>query len=321
LKQWGRQLSGTDLHPEFVRGAKTRLVLLARQRHGIKSPGVSSVAGLFPKLRVANGLHGCAAYAKATHLFLNPPFGIVDAPAGCKWAGGQITAAAMFIVTALERAKPDTELLAILPDVVRSGSFTAQWRQRIEALADVKLVEPYGIFDETADVDVFILRAVRRAADVPLTLYPWTTNTDEATTTIADFFDVHVGRVVPHRDPEKGESHPYIHARCVPTWAVMRKFSEHRQHEGKIYQAPFVVIRRTSRPGHPYRATATVIAGKQKVAVENHLIVCEPMDKTLRSCLKLKAQLMTKAVNKYLDARIRCRHLTVGSVAAIPFNP
>jgi hypothetical protein len=37
--------------------------------------------------------------------------------------------------------------------------------------------------------------------------------------------------------------------------------------------------------------------------------------------LKLKAQLMTKAVNKYLDARIRCRHLTVGSVAAIPFNP
>ena len=99
----------------------------------------------------------------------------------------------------------------------------------------------------------------------------------------------------------------------------MRDFPESRRHEGKVYAPPFVAIRRTSRPGHPYRATATIIAGKIPVAVENHLIVCEPKNGTLRTCRELMRQLKTEAVNEFLNARIRCRHLTVGSVAAIPF--
>jgi len=37
LRQWGKQLTGTDLHHEFVEGARTRLVLLARQRHKCKT--------------------------------------------------------------------------------------------------------------------------------------------------------------------------------------------------------------------------------------------------------------------------------------------
>jgi hypothetical protein len=140
------------------------------------------------------------------------------------------------------------------------------------------------------------------------------------TTTIADFFDVHVGRVVPHRDKETGPCHPYIHARCVPTWTVMRNFSETRSHEGRVYEPPFVIIRRTSRPGHPYRAAATVIAGDRQVAVENHLIVCEPRDRKLSTCKELMRQLKTQRVNDFLDSRIRCRHLTVGAVATIPFT-
>ena len=320
LRQWGRQLTGTDLHPEFVRGAKARLILLARQRHRVKASSVASTSGYFPGIRVADGLTQLAAYERATHLFLNPPFGRVDAPTDCDWADGRITAAAMFVATALERAQPDTELLAILPDVLRSGSFTAQWRKRIEQLADIKLVEPYGIFDDSADVDVFLLRAVRRKPDQALTPHPWTTTTNQLTTTIADFFHVHVGRVVPHRDPESGKEHPYIHPRCIPTWKIVRTFSEKRRHEGKVYKPPFVAIRRTSRPGHPYRAAATVISGKKSVAVENHLIICEPMNGTLAACKNLMRQLKTEAVNKFLDARIRCRHLTVGSVATIPFQ-
>ena len=66
----------------------------------------------------------------------------------------------MFIITALERAKPGTELVAILPDVLRSGSFTEKWRKRVEQLATVKLVKPHGVFDESADVDVFLLLRV-----------------------------------------------------------------------------------------------------------------------------------------------------------------
>jgi hypothetical protein len=320
LHFWGRHLTGTDLHSEFIRGAKARLILLARHRHGLKASGCTSAAGFFPGIRVADGLTQFTAYERATHLFLNPPFGLVLAPAECVWAGGRITASAIFVATALERARPGTELLAILPDVLRSGSFTAQWRRRIEELADIKLVEPYGIFDDSADVDVFLLRAVRRKPRVAPTPYLWTTAASEEAATLADFFNVYVGRVVPHRDTEKGREHPYIHPRCIPTWKIMRTFSETRRYKGKLYEPPFVVIRRTSRPGHPYRAAATVIAGKKAIAVENHLIVCEPKNGTLTACQDLMRQLKTKAVNEFLDARIRCRHLTVGAVAGIPFN-
>jgi hypothetical protein len=321
LKRWGRQLSGTDIHPKFVEGAKTRLVILAQQRHGLKSLGVTSITGLFPGIRVADGLTQHQAFARATHLALNPPFVLTAAPDGCKWAGGRVTAAANFVITALEHAKSGAQLIALLPDVLRSGSFTEKWRKRVEELAVVRLVESCGIFDESADVDVFILRVKRRTKNSTAKSVPWTSAPAQTNKTVGDYFDVHVGRVVPHRDPETGKNHPYIHARCVPMWKIMREFAESRRHEGKVYKPPFVVIRRTSRPGHPYRAAATVIAGKKSVAVENHLIVCEPKAQTQAMCKKLMRQLKTKYVNKYLDERIRCRHLTVGAVAAIPFQP
>jgi len=321
LMLWGRQLTGTDIHPEFVEGAKARLVILAQQRHGLNSPSVVSMTGLFPRICVADGLTRHQAFAQATHLALNPPFVLTDAPDGCNWAGGRITAAASFVVTALERASQGAELVAILPDVLRSGSFTEKWRKKIEELATVQLVEPYGIFDESADVDVFLFRCIRRAKDSADKSVPWSSVSTQTGATIGDYFNVHVGRVVPHRDPEKGKRHPYIHARCVPIWETMRKFEHFRRHEGLVYEPPFVVIRRTSRPGHPYRAAATIIAGDLPVAVENHLIVCEPKDRKLATAEALMRQLKSNAVNEHLDARIRCRHLTVGAVSGIPFNP
>lgn len=318
LKRWGRQLTGTDIHCEFVEGAKTRLVILAQQRHGLKSLGVTSIRGLFSGIRLADGLSQHKLFKQATHLTLNPPFGLTDAPDACKWTGGRITAAANFVITALERAKPGAELVAILPDVLRSGSFTKQWRERVEELAAVKLVEPYGIFDESADVDVFILRVKRRVKISAAKSIPWTIAPAQTGTTVKDYFDVHVGRVVPHRDPKKGKWHPYIHARSIPAWKIICEFKESRRHQGKAYETPFIAIRRTSRPGDQYRATATVISGKRPVYVENHLIVCEPKDGELATCRKLMKQLKTAKVNEFLNVRIRCRHLTVGAVKEIP---
>ncbi|MEN9575245.1 MAG: hypothetical protein RL514_3100 [Verrucomicrobiota bacterium] len=318
LWQWGRQLTGTDIHREFIEGARTRLVLLARQRHKTAEVLRSSDAEFFPNIRVADGLKQEDLFTRATHLLLNPPFGQVAAPAGCNWAGGRITEAAAFVVTALERARPGTEMLAILPEVLRSGSFSEQWRKRVSQLADVQLVEPYGIFDDSADVDVFLLRLARRAETQKPAPHVWTTTTGPCTTSVADFFDVHVGRVVPHRDKESGPLRPYIHPRNIAIWVEVTCISEKRRHEGLAYQPPFVVLRRTSRPGHPYRAAATVILGKEPVSVENHLIVCEPHDKSEDTCRALMEQLHTQRVNEFLDQRIRCRHLTVGAVAAIP---
>jgi hypothetical protein len=149
----------------------------------------------------------------------------------------------------------------------------------------------------------------------------WGQISNRKTKTVGNYFDVHVGRVVPHRDPENGPKHPYIHPRCIEPWKTIREFKYKRRHQGKVYETPFVAIRRTSRPGHPYRAAATIIAGGNKIAVENHLIVCEPKDKKLSTCRKLMKQLKSKKVNDFLDASIRCRHLTIGSVSAIPFQP
>jgi len=321
LRQWGQQLTGTDLHHEFVEGARTRLVLLARQRHKTDEPLKSSYAKFFPHIRVADGLKQRAMFKRATHLLLNPPFGLVKAAAGCKWAGGRITEAAIFVVTALERVMPGTEILAILPDVLRSGSFSQHWRNCVSELAEVHLIEPYGIFDDSADVDVFLLRLIRKGKDEFKQKKPWPGPRITRDTTVADYFNVHVGRVVPYRDKKAGQRYAYIHPRCVPTWTVLTSFTEKRKHKGLAYKPPFVVIRRTSRPGDTYRATATVVNGKSPIAVENHLIVCEPKDGKLATCKKLMNQLKTSTVNDFLNKRIRCRHLTVEAAGAIPFQP
>ena len=324
LEQWGRRLTGTDLHREFVDGAKARLVLLARQRHASSLDRTAYMAlpryGHFPHIRVSDASNLHVPFERATHLLLNPPFGAIEVAPGCGWASGRVTAAASFVIMALERAKPDTEVLAVLPDVLRSGAFSRNWRSRVGELAKVRLVEPYGLFDETVDVDVFLLRAVRDDSKGRDPAAPWVTSPTDAGSTVADYFDVHVGRVVPHRDRKAGPRHPYIHPRCVPMWVVMRDFPETRKHEGPFYERPFVAIRRTSRPGHRYRAVATIIAGKGHVAVENHLIVCKPKDGKFSTCRELMARLKTETVNDFLNARIRCRHLTVGVVESIPFG-
>lgn len=316
LTQWGRCLAGTDLQQEFIEAARLRLALLARQRHGGREMLPSGLASYFPHLHRADGLEQKQLLGRATHLLMNPPYGLTPAPAGCTWAGGRISEAALFIVRALEQAKPGARLLAILPDVLRSGSFQHHWRQRVSDLAEIHAVERYGIFDDIADVDVFLLNACRRANE-NTALHRWPVTETPGTTTIADHFDVHVGRVVPHRDKQTGPERRYIHPRNIPVWQEVTRISEKRRHP-LIYNPPFVVLRRTSRPGHPYRAAATVILGKAPVAVENHLIVCLPRDQSADTCRALMKQLKTERVNAFLDQRICCRHLTVGAVKEIP---
>ena len=316
LKLWGQCLAGTDLQTEFIEAARLRLALLARQRHGDGPEIPSKLAAFFPHLRVANGLNQKELFARATHLLMNPPYGLTPAPQGCTWAGGRVSEAALFIVRALELAKPSAQLLAILPDVLRSGTFQHHWRQRVSDLAAVTSVERYGIFDDIADVDVFLLNVSRRA-EPDSTINRWPSAPVLTGTTIADFFEVHVGRVVPHRDVPTGPERRYIHPRNIGVWTEVKRIKEKRRHP-LFYSPPFVVLRRTSRPGHPYRAAATIILGKGPVAVENHLIVCEPRDKSANTCRVLMEQLRTQKVNDFLDQRISCRHLTVGAVQEIP---
>lgn len=322
LDQWGGRLAGTDLHDEFITGTKTRLVLLARRRHGIEeATPVLNLDDLFPNVRVADGLAVNQEFSAAKRLLMNPPFGQMRATSDCDWADGKVSRAAEFVIHALENVQEGTELLAILPDVLRSGSFSTRWRDRVSQLAEVHCVRACGLFDESADVDVFLLHLVRRRKAEAKSLKKWPQRRRSQAARLADYFEVSVGRVVPHRDPETGPLYPYIHPRGVPAWETMRYIPEHRRHSAHPFRAPFVVIRRTSRPEHPHRATGSIIGGNGLIAVENHLIVCTPKDGTLRSCRRLLQELQKKRVNHALNQRIRCRHLTVGAVGDIPFTP
>jgi Pyridine nucleotide-disulphide oxidoreductase len=80
-------------------------------------------------------------------------------------------------------------------------------------------------------------------------------------------------KLVSYRDPRLGPWHPFIHARGIPAWEVVSSISDHRRFKGRTFVPPFVVVRRTSRPGDKHRAVGTIISGRSSVAVENHLIV------------------------------------------------
>jgi hypothetical protein len=320
ISNWGERLSGTDIHPEFIEGTKARLIMLARKRHMNNCIDSLDWNKSFPNIQVSDGLLEKEAYMRASIILMNPPFGKVIAPLECDWATGQISESAKFIINAIENSDSGTEIVAILPDVLRSGTSYQRWRNKVSDLARIQFIESFGLFDKTADVDIFILKLIKREKQGIKTTNRWPEFEQEIGTTIDDFFDVNVGRVVPHRDIKSGINYKYIHPRCVPTWSIMYEFTETRKHKGQPFIPPFVVIRRTSRPGDLYRANATVISGKNPIAVENHFIVCRPKDGKLNTCIKLMHKLKNEHVNQYLNQRIRCRHLTVSAVTMIPLS-
>jgi hypothetical protein len=124
---------------------------------------------------------------------------------------------------------------------------------------------------------------------------------------------------VPHRDIENGSCGPYITAKEAPRWGRLKNPNKMRRFGGHRFSPPFVVVRRTSRPNDSSRAVGTLVTGSTAISVENHLIVCSPIDGTLAACRTLLEVLQEDATNTWLNRCIRCRHLTVGSVGLIPW--
>lgn len=321
LDVWSRCLRGRDIHEEFVRAARLRLALAGLSR-GVKAAG--DVGG-DPSQRLVgiqrgSGLEDQAAIAAATHVVMNPPFVRVAAPKDCTWGSGSVSAAGLFLEACVKAGRPGTRVVAILPDVLRSGARYEKWRRMILDHADVRAVTLLGQFERWADVDVFLLdlevvappHSPRRAAWVPAA--------DSDSERLDDHFDICVGPVVDYRDPRQGTRHPFITARDVPAWATQRYFPTSRSYGGRVIRPPFVVVRRTSRRGDRSRAIATIIRGGKPVAVENHLLVLVPKDRTIARCEQALKVLRAATTSRWLDQRIRCRHLTVGALAGVPWQ-
>lgn len=313
LQTWGRVLIGRDLDLALIQACRLRLALLAA--HLSESPlgaTADEIKRALPRIVQGDGME--LSLEKPALLLLNPPFGATVADTD--WASGRIPRAALFAAKCFEQLPTESTVRAILPDVLRSGSHSAGWREHVDTLLDDVGIEIWGQFDPWTDVDVFLLRAERRPSSH---LTTWWRALDSSAQ-IGDCFSVKVGTVVPHRDPKKGPKSPYICARDLPANGEFKAGDKMRRHSGTRFAAPFVAIRRTSRPsdGGP-RLVATVVRSPEPVLVENHLIICRPKDGKLSSCRNLATTLTSPQTTKAVDGRIRCRHLTVGAVREIPY--
>lgn len=319
LEMWAAQLRGYDIHREFIEATRLRLILAAIRR-GVTvrhPPKEDKLMSIFTDITTADGL--TARLDDVHTILMNPPYGGRAAPPDCPWATGNVSAAAVFMTSIANRVEPSTKIIAILPDVLRTGSRYAKWREQVQRQLLIHLVKPIGLFDAWTDVDVFVMYAKRTSVHSNVAPTWWPEHVANAR--VADFFDVHVGAVVPHRDPKRGPWRRFIHARLVPPW---QHYDVHqapaRRFDRRTFDPPFVVIRRTSRPDDASRAIGTIVTGDDPVAVENHLLVALPRDSSLRACRRLLKVLQADSTTDWLNTRIRCRHLTVSSVANIPWS-
>lgn len=321
---WGKLLVGTDILPEFVRATRIRLVHLALSLHAVRTTRrLPRTERLFPRIRIGDGMVGIKAEPRPSVYILNPPFGYMPAEDPCEWGAGRVSIASVFLLKCLEQAPAGSEVAAILPDVLRTGSRYAKWRARVESLASVDSIEVYGQFDSHADVDVFTLCLTR--SWVPQVKHPWysTKVTSHGHSRVGDFFNVHVGPVVPHRHPENGPALPYIQARTLPPSVTFHSDTSQfrRGFGGRTFLPPFVAVRRTSNPRDKHRIVANLVTGSSSVAVENHLIVLIPREGSDQKCEMLLDVLADDRTRDWFSQRIRCRHLTVGSLRDLPWWP
>lgn len=317
ISTWGERLAGFDVSPEFVRAARARLVLLGAKRCGIRPDEAGVELRLaFPRIVQADFLSNSTAASRADAVVMNPPFGYAAAPDGCTWARGRVNAAAMFVERAIRTSREGARIAAILPDVLRAGTRYKRWRDEIIALGSIRRERPLGVFDRWADVDVYLLDyRVRRANNAGHVAPP----EPARRTGVGSRFAVHVGPVVPHRHAETGPRVPYIHARSLPPWDNCADIVESREFSGRLFQPPFVAVRRTSGPNDKKRAVASLVLSDEPVAVENHLLVLLPNDGTASACRQLVARLRSRKTDDWINRRLRCRHLTTAVLADMPW--
>ena len=196
LEHWSQKIKGADLYSPFVRATKVRLALLAIERGVKPQKDLFAVEHLFPRIQVCATLASEELIPGGTCIVINPPYTLVQAPKTCTWTSGLVTQAALFLEKCVKNALPETKIVAILPDVLRTGSRYVRWRECIEKYAKIEEVKLVGCFDASTDVDIFICKLLvshnlsKRGVDW------WISNPilDKPTRRVDDYFEVRVGQ-------------------------------------------------------------------------------------------------------------------------------
>lgn len=320
---WENHLLGTDIHNEFVEATKLRLITNYLLKHPFSSLSeYKAQNNKHYSIIKADGLIKNEFYEKATHIVVNPPFNQVITDEKLNWSKGKVSAAALFIYKIIQNSNPGVSIAAILPDVLRSGSRYEKWRFMVAKECIIEKTKLLGQFDEYADVDVFAISLTKRQKSITRSVKSarLALKNIDHTKTLEDLFDICVGPVVDNRDEKEGPSHSYIVSRGLKGWSIQKEINLNRKHQGKTFNSPFVVIKRTSRMGDSHRAVATIINVPNPVFVDNHLIILHPKSGALKDCWKALAVLKDSRTDNWLNDKIRCRHLTVKVVLKIPIR-
>lgn len=314
VEKWGRVLCGYDLHESFVEAAKLRIVIEALRRGVRRDCSIDEALDSLGNIKTSDVLNITSDdLIGVTHVIANPPFTAWKSPKTNYWKQGKVNSAGVVMDHLLRTLPPLCEVHAILPDVLRSGSRYEDFRNFVSSKMNGNC-SIWGRFSSKADVDVFLLKGTHSGNPNGVFWF----EEDEDGRKLGDDFDVCIGPLVAYRDPEEGPEYPYVHPKNAPVGETLRQLSEKRKFTGRVITGPFVVVKRTSSPTDRYRASATIVMIKEPIAVENHMIVIKPKDNTLRSCQRLMRVLRAEATNKFLNQRIRLRHLTVGVIRDIP---
>ncbi len=288
-------LRGADIDPNFAKITDRRLQM------------ETSGGGIRAKAIVADFLQSTESVRDATHVVMNPPF--INMKSDESWASGNVNAAAKFVTLALNAMRDGSRLVAILPDVLRSGSRYAAWRDEVQALGSLQRVQVLGQFDTSTDVHVFVLEMLAGDESQGIEWSP-----EAAGIVLDDHCEIRVGPVVPHRDKEIGPVLEFVTARSLAKEQRLK-----RRYAGRLEQGPLILVNRTSRPGESPRIRARIWHSDELLAVENHLLIVKmrPRSKsTLEDALRI---LRDPRSATFLDERIRCRHLTVRALKEIPW--
>lgn len=319
LKMWGNILHGYDLHQEFIKAVKLRIILEARNRvEKIDETNIDVLETYLGNINVGNIFDHSVRLTNMTHILINPPFTKTCFFEKFHWASGSINSAAVFIDFCIKHIGNDTQIVAVLPEVLRSGSNYKKWRELVASHSKEMNISQCKQFDNKTDVDIFLLSLIKSQESG----FVWNHSNPKKYSQVSEFFDISVGPVVPHRDKLEGPEYPFLSVKNTPRWETIytEKIEELRLYSGRTVLPPFVVIRRTSRPSDKDRAAGTIITGNKLVAVENHLIIARPRSSDIVDCGKLMKVLKNENTNIFLNERIRCRHLTVSAVKEIPFG-
>lgn len=319
LKEWGRLVFAAEKEKKFVQLLKLRLWLLLyfKIKGGVRLGciPIPRLEGLFPGVRCGDGL--TAVGARGALILMNPPYQQVVARKSYSWCAGKVSLAAIFMYEVLTQ-NPQSRVLAVLPDVLRSGSRYSKWRSLLAGKVDSR-VKIFGRFDGKTDVDVFTIdydpkRVVRgRKRKI---------SESRNCSCIKDVFDVHVGAVVLHRDKRKGKKCVFLKADNLPAGMTLDVVDQEIASMHAPVRGPFVVIRRTSSPSDRVRCISSVVMSSNEFHLDNHLIYLKPKcAKTAKeACARLHCYFQSEECTAVVNRLIRCRHLTVSIISNLPYE-